>query len=316
MSKGNLFLGSARGSVGDVTFSVNKGNQVTKRRNRQPANPRSTSQMVQRLTFSAAALFYKRSTQNLFKFAFEGKPTNQSDYNAFMAKNIRLAPTFSRLQIDQYSPAVAPWIMSEGSLPGIPQGINADGNLALEYTGTTPTTIGALSAGLMAANPWLLTGDILTVVKCYAGGSLADSVAEAIASEQWTIFGPEEAGSIGMIIKQVVIDPNDTRALPAQLIIASTDQTLALDPYCPIEGQEANSLAAKLCPFGMCAIVSRRAKGGLKVTSSQLVLSDKSLSGYNIGRNEEWKTWAAQNYVQITQYADNILEGSIAEQMP
>jgi hypothetical protein len=52
MAKDNLFLGTARGSVGDIVFSRLDGQQVARVRNRAPRNPQSPAQMVQRIIMS------------------------------------------------------------------------------------------------------------------------------------------------------------------------------------------------------------------------------------------------------------------------
>lgn len=48
MAKGNMLLGQARGSVGDVVFSVENGQQVSKVRTRTKANPKTAAQQIQR----------------------------------------------------------------------------------------------------------------------------------------------------------------------------------------------------------------------------------------------------------------------------
>ena len=55
MATGNLFLGTGRGSVGDVTLYVSGGRQRSRVRRRQIANPRSEKQAIQRMVLSAAA---------------------------------------------------------------------------------------------------------------------------------------------------------------------------------------------------------------------------------------------------------------------
>ena len=82
MAKGNMLQGMARGSVGDIVFSHSKGQQVARVRNRKPANPKSGLQMKQRSAFLCPLLFYKRGKQAQFKFAFENKGPQESDFNA------------------------------------------------------------------------------------------------------------------------------------------------------------------------------------------------------------------------------------------
>lgn len=71
MAKGNMFLGMSRGSVGDVTFYRNRGNQVARARNRKPANPRSEAQVIQRMLLATASKAYSRM-KGIVDHSFQG----------------------------------------------------------------------------------------------------------------------------------------------------------------------------------------------------------------------------------------------------
>lgn len=55
MSKGNPFLGQARGKVGDIVLYRAYGEQITRSRNKHPRNPSSNLQVAQRLIFSTVS---------------------------------------------------------------------------------------------------------------------------------------------------------------------------------------------------------------------------------------------------------------------
>ena len=55
MSKGNLFLGFGRGSVGDTVLYRAYGEQITRARNRNPKNPKSAKQAVQRMVLATSS---------------------------------------------------------------------------------------------------------------------------------------------------------------------------------------------------------------------------------------------------------------------
>lgn len=119
MATGNMLLGYTTGSIGDLTFSRVKGNQVVKARNRNPANPKTSRQMYQRAKFVNAVNFYKRGVQNLFKFAYEDKTAQESDFNAFMRHNVGRAILAGRSSAaESVYPAISNWITSVGSLNG------------------------------------------------------------------------------------------------------------------------------------------------------------------------------------------------------
>ena len=117
MSKGSLFFGRATGKLGQIVLSNVKGQQIARAWQPKVANPRTSVQQVQRAKFANAVKFYKRATQNLFKFAFEDKRKTESDYNAFMRHNVELSEVFNRKSYDNMNyPALSEWIISVGSL--------------------------------------------------------------------------------------------------------------------------------------------------------------------------------------------------------
>ena len=194
MSKGNMLLGQARGAVGDVVFSRLKGQQVTRARNRKPANPRTSSQVYQRALFSDAIKFYTRGRQNLYQFAFENKKPNESDYNAFMRENAKRGVVISNAAFDNASyPAIGNWVIAKGSLT--PLDWRYDATNARPYiqlgmhpsTDAVPTTLADLSAILINGDT-IQEGDILTFVNIYSDKEGIPNVAgEAYVTPTWVI---------------------------------------------------------------------------------------------------------------------------------
>lgn len=82
MAKYNLFLGTASGSVGDVTMYVSGGTQVSRVRRRVIANPRSSIQVAQRVIIKTCAAAYS-IMQPLVSQSFprcSGRAANQSRF--------------------------------------------------------------------------------------------------------------------------------------------------------------------------------------------------------------------------------------------
>lgn len=138
MSKGNLFLGQARGSVGDVTFSRLAGQQVARVRNRSPRNPRSVSQMVTRIIQSSVAKAYS-FFKPIADHSFQGRAEGQQCQSVFMQLNAAMLrtklvellsnPTYDEARaclVANFSykgdvlPVFNEWVMSSGSLPTVP----------------------------------------------------------------------------------------------------------------------------------------------------------------------------------------------------
>lgn len=137
MAKDNLFLGTARGSVGDVTFSRLNGQQVARVRNRSPHNPQSPAQMVQRIIMSSVGKAYS-FMQEICNHSFEGFVTGQLSQRKFMEVNVgmmrdkaadvlaypveevvRSSEAFNFSFKNDYAPVLNNWQISAGSLPSI-----------------------------------------------------------------------------------------------------------------------------------------------------------------------------------------------------
>ena len=173
MAKGNMLLGMSRGSVGDVTFYRSGGSQRARARNRKPANPMTVRQQTQRAKFANAVKFHKQVTSNFFRFAYEDKKVNESDYNAFMRHNVGNSGFIGAMASKISSwPALGLWEVTAGSLPEITVSVPVSKKFftaALGVTGAI-TTVGALSSALIAQGDTWREGDIFTVLLYRATG--------------------------------------------------------------------------------------------------------------------------------------------------
>lgn len=134
------------------------------------ANPRTTSQMSQRVKWSNLVNLY-RANQSWMKYAFETKKTNQSDYNKFMSVNVAGSQIFLPKQIANAGGCiVAPYVMTQGSLPSIEitegnDGWNTNIYLADASGLNANSTVGEFSQQILAANPAIQTGDQLSFIR-------------------------------------------------------------------------------------------------------------------------------------------------------
>lgn len=253
--KGNMFLGYARGSVGDVVFSRSNGQQQGRARNRRPNNPRTSRQMRQRSLFANAVKFHTRGVQRLFKFAFEDKRANESDYNAFMKHNMNRGVRISR-QASQSPvyPALGNWQMSCGSIESPRMSFEIPSKtwrLQVPGLSSNVTTWGGLFAALKQVYG-LQEGDIITTVHIVANGATSSNVPSiepdsGLEGSDWNIY-------------QYLVDSSSTAELPSTIecdngFVVITASTTSIDTYCQ----------------GYCWIFSRKAASGLKVSSSYLV---------------------------------------------
>lgn len=128
MAKSSNFFGLRTGSTKSLTFSVYRGQQITKDRVTRISNPRTTAQMQQRALVPLVAA--ARSTlKGIVDHSFEGIPYGEASLKEFSAQNLKK----DFLNVVSYSPkgysnmGFANFLVSKGtisdSLP-LGEGIN------------------------------------------------------------------------------------------------------------------------------------------------------------------------------------------------
>lgn len=302
MAKGNMLLGYARGSVGDITFKRLKGQQVQVPRNREPYNPRTNKQCLQRAIFAAAVKFYTRGNQNFYKFAFENKRQVESDYNAFMRENVRRAPAISREALANYDyPVFAPFIMAKGTMPPLENSISAGKAvvaLGVDAPSTLPTTVGALTEALIASEAYKV-GDIITLVTINSSfdGTYPSAAGAGAGKPQWAI-------------SQIILDASSTDTLADTLGMqaSNVDGTLVLT-----DATGVTLLGGTYNAFVM--VHTRNTDSGLKCSTQELVLNDAATTAFEGAQDAAYKasviaSWKANGTVDAQPEA--ILQGSIA----
>ena len=212
MAKDNLFLGTARGSVGDIVFSRLDGKQVARVRNRAPRNPQSPAQMVQRIIMSTVGKAYSLM-QEITNHSFEGYEQSQGSQRKFMEVNVSVLrdlcadvlayPVEEIIKTSQlanfsfkndYSPVLNRYMISAGSLTSI--------DLLQDKTGMVPVipfdpgekTQQTITYEDIVTLLGLQRGDQLTFVQVTADGSASGRVASLIN---------------GFRVARIILEPSD-----------------------------------------------------------------------------------------------------------
>lgn len=257
-----MMLGYSRGSVGDVTFSRLKGQQIAKARNRNPNNPKTKTQMMQRSLFVSATKFYQQARAEFFKFAFEDKKYHESDFNAFMRHNVKNGTNMTQEAVQAYNyPALGMWVLSKGSLQPFAQ--KSEGNFFKANTGIVvpqdyqvPTKVGELSKTLIQSNRFQV-GDMLTMVE-YGFSNVGEAPVPSLAplnDDYNTYFS----------FKQMIINPDSTELLKKYDMSVQVDETThVLYITSTYEVFDERYVAC-------CLIHSRQTANGLLVSDSVLL---------------------------------------------
>ena len=263
MSKGSLFFGNASGKLGQVVLSTVKGQQIARAWQPKIANPKTSQQQLQRAKFANSVKFFKRAQQNLFKFAFEDKRKNESDYNAFMRHNVVSSAVLDRILYDNFNyPAIADnWLLSYGSLGEISAENEPSDkevlNLLTVPLGTgevTNLTIASASQGFVD-NCKAINGDYVTLVGVKS--RVKTLTEDPVVAPEWHIM-------------QFVVDTTNTGKLLEYL----TKQDKDASSFFSKDGREPANIIFSYDNDGsswLGVILSRVTANGVKVSTSPLM---------------------------------------------
>lgn len=286
MAKNNMLLGYARGKVGDLVFQRRKGEQITKARNRNPNNPRTWAQQMQRVRMYAPVAFYKKAVENFYRFAFENKKPNETDYNAFIRENLNAfqGPYFTRSQVQQKYPALAPYIISSGNLSGVEvTNLSINGNaIQIQFvipgaTVTSLDTVQKLSQSLIA-NLGMQNGDMLTAVEI-------DVTNISVASGNVSY-----SGVTSFRYKQFIVDIADTRELSE--VYPDTFEPISNNAMAFIFENVVNTNDA----VGASIIVTRRSNGKISASTARMTLNTVAQNYFTAMSTTQQLLIAAQSY--------------------
>lgn len=162
-----------KGRVGNTTYYVANGQQVA-RQSKNNSNygdtaSRTESQQLRRVRWANLVNFYK-VCQSWMPKAFESKRSNQTDYNRFMQINLNTSTVaLTKDMAANGCAVVCPYTCSQGSIQPVPYVLDSPGvqylaGIVITSAIDATTTIGGLSADIIANNPDWQDGDNLAMI--------------------------------------------------------------------------------------------------------------------------------------------------------
>ena len=302
MSKGSLFFGNASGKLGQVVLSTLKGQQIARAWQPKVANPKTSQQQLQRAKFANAVKFFRRAQQNLFKFAFEDKRKNESDYNAFMRHNVISSAVLDRSVYDNFNyPAFAnDWLLSYGSLGEISPD-NEPSDKEIVQLMTLP----------------LGTGEIENLTIASASKAFVDNY-KAINGDYVTLVGVKSS------VNSITADPAEAPEWHIVQFVVDTANTGKLVEYLENQDEEASTFFDKdgkepanvifaydnyACSW-LGIILSRVTANGVKVSTSYLM---PNYYAYEIFQNSLALPYRQSALNSWGRSSEPILKGGIAK---
>jgi hypothetical protein len=267
------------GRLGGSVYYMLKGQNIAREKAPEVSNPRTATQMRQRMQWANLVAMYKCLQPYLGKKAFQNKPATWSDYNAFMSANLGATTVYMTKEMVQHGNAIlAPYKVTEGSLPTIGgayrDGSNAfdtDINLGGNFVFDDTTTIGALSERIIGNNAGWQNGDQLGIIIMQNG----------------RMYRPYTHAF------EIILDPSDESTIAELLkyddLFLSNNGTLSIDV--DVLENPTQGLAKAIS-----VIHSRTISGKTTVSTQYLVLNPSGMTEYNEATTDDAFNNARESY--------------------
>ena len=258
MAKGAFATNNLSGKLGIYVFARRKGEQVS-RSWVKPKDTKTTAQGRQRSVLANIIRVFQASP-SFFQSAFANKPSNQSDYNAMVARNIGKSPRIHlpKSVVEAGGGVVAPYVISDGGVQSIIVtgiGVTARTNIAVgaDFNIDDTTTVAALSAAILENNTFIEEGDQLSY----------------LSIEQYTDGGVPKL-----------------RARKYEMVISAAGSGIARD-YIPEFGLSVSGGFIAHGSFvysgAFAWVLSRKKEGKIDVSRQSLIVTDESLYSSYVG---------------------------------
>lgn len=258
MAKGAFATNTLSGKLGVYVFARRKGEQIS-RSWVKPKDTKTTAQGRQRSSLANIIRVFQ-SSPSFFQSAFANKPSNQSDYNALVARNIGKSPRIHlpKNVVEAGGGVVAPYVISDGGVQSIIVtgiGITARTNIAVgeDFEIDATTSVAALSTAILENNTFIEEGDQLSY----------------LSIEQYTDGGVPKL-----------------RARKYELVISTSGSGLAQD-FIPSFGLSVSGgfiAHGEFIYSGAFAwVLSRKKEGKIDVSRQSLIVTDESLYSSYVG---------------------------------
>lgn len=179
MAQSKGFFGLRKGSTKSLTFSTLDGKQITKDRVYDVKNPRTESQMRQRMLMTTVGAAYKM-LKSIADHSFEGYSSGMQCMRQFNSRNLnrfkQAAAAKGSVAFNEYKDGdinPLPFILASGSLPGFV--FSFDGESNLQIVGEKENADFATAEGIYAALG-VQRNDLITFCTVIGEGSTSNGV--------------------------------------------------------------------------------------------------------------------------------------------
>lgn len=268
MAKSKGFFGIRTGSTKNFTFSELHGEQITKERVSKVKNPRTISQMRQRMlmaTIGAAYSYLKAIADH----SFEGKTVGQQNMSEFMRLNLNKFRDAAQDSNAAYAmnaygdKLINPmrYILAKGSLPALPYVANTSNQIELSYNVEDVSTAEKVYDAM-----GIKKGDMLTFCWVVGNASLIEGVFKYTPTQFNIVrLKADKSGAVA--------NPHDAFSFESN----HTDLDINI-----VFSENVLKLTTSLANFG--AVIQSRQNAGTWLRSNATMVGNKSIiAGVSVG---------------------------------
>lgn len=247
MAQSKGFFGLRKGSTKNFTFSTLDGKQITKDRVFDVKNPRTESQMRQRMLMTTVGAAYKM-LKSIADHSFEGYTSGMQCMRQFNSRNLnrfkQAAAAKGSVAFNEYKDGdinPLPFILASGSLPGFI--FSFDGESHLQIVGEKENADFATAEGIYAALG-VQRNDLITFCSVIGEGSTTNGV-YSYKAERFNIVRLycDKSGAVSKPADAFTISTNNDQASISMSTAANaiTIKTGAADFGAVIQSRKGNS---------------------------------------------------------------------------
>lgn len=265
MAQSKGFFGLRKGSTKSLTFSTLDGKQITKDRVYDVKNPRTESQMRQRMLMTTVGAAYKM-LKSIADHSFEGYSSGMQCMRQFNSRNLnrfkQAAAAKGSVAFNQYKDGdinPLPFILASGSLPGFTYKLDDTSNLEIvgKKEGADFTTAEGIYAALGVQR-----NDLITFCTVIGEGATSNGV-YTYKAERFNIV-------------RLYCDKSGTVAKPSDAFTISTNNDQASISM----STAANTITIKTGATDFGAVIqSRKNDNGWLRSDAVMIVADEVISG-------------------------------------
>lgn len=270
----SLAVRKARGQMGGMVFSTYGGQTIVREKPAVVSNPRTNSQMNQRVKMANVVGLYKPNKSWMEKWAFPERPEKWSNYNAYMSENLaKSVISLTKVECELGTAVLEPLTFTRGSLPIIPCTFNRISgwitDILLRYEFDSSWTVAEFTQNLLYSSRGWQEGDQLSII-------IMQQYMKTVAYTSGISSGapvPIIKPVVETLTYEVTLDSTNRTDKMEDFgfeEVFATERTLIIHP-------NAVCLDTDAVAHGVLFVHSRKGENGISVSTQALILDDYTL---------------------------------------